>query len=112
MQTLSDGRDHLLGRLGAVGPFQPGVVVGGHVTERGHLLAPQSARSAPGPAWQPDVFRLQGFSATPKKVREGFRIGQQSDPFARTGPFHHIPSVMNRFRPLPLVPVPRSVALA
>ena len=40
VESLRDGGDHLLGWLGSALPLEPRVVVGRHVTERGHFLPP------------------------------------------------------------------------
>jgi hypothetical protein len=59
MQTLRDRGDHLPGRVRSAFPFEPAVVVGGDVAERGDFFAAQTGGSAPLPARETDVFRLK-----------------------------------------------------
>src|SRR5215204_978746 len=70
VESLRDGGDHLLGWLGSALPLEPRVVVGRHVTERGHFLPPQPACPAALPPREADVFGLQRLPAMPEKRRQ------------------------------------------
>ncbi|OEI67437.1 hypothetical protein Cus16_2870 [Curtobacterium sp. ER1/6] len=71
VEPLRDRGDHLLGRLRSGPPLEPGVVVGGHVAERGDLLAPEARGPAPLPGREADVGRLQRL---PSAAQEGAEL--------------------------------------
>jgi hypothetical protein len=70
VQALGDRGDQAIRRVRPALTFQPAVVVGGEVAERGDLLAAQTAGAAPLPARQADVLGLQRLTAAAQELGE------------------------------------------
>ena len=63
LHALSDGGEHLLGRLRTGAALETRVVVGRHEGEHRDLFAPQPAGASPRATMHADVFGLQRFAS-------------------------------------------------
>ncbi len=84
VQSLGDGRDHLLGRLGPGAALEAGVVVGRHVAERRDFFTAESGGAATRAPSEAHVFGLQRLAAAQEEVRQADPVDLHGSPFARS----------------------------